>query len=315
MLRLLQLTSRTARTTRCRSGFLPRKASEVFSGRRPPRAGWPACSACFSSRWARLSEGVRRTSTAVIRPAVLGRRGRVPPPLHQVRTCIRVCPRTSCSRPLRGGRRRALDPDHDLEDGLLRAHCTLCIRSAHGRHPRDLDRPRSWASARSRPRADQDRHRLLQPRPLLPWAWTRLRVCEEVCPVSPKAIFTRNVEVTDRWGATSTEAALHRPVKCIGCGICEHECPVKDDPAVYVTAIGETRDKSRSLLLSLVADGRRTSSQCKTGHRATGPLKTPGRRPKLGRRPVRFLGALTKGTGPSAREGCPFCEGIWGGVL
>jgi ferredoxin len=44
------------------------------------------------------------------------------------------------------------------------------------------------------------------------------------------------------------------PEKCIGCGICEHECPVKDDPAVYVTAIGETRDKSRSLLLSLVDD-------------------------------------------------------------
>ena len=27
---------------------------------------------------------------------------------------------------------------------------------------------------------------------------------------------------------------------------------MKDDPAVYVTAIGETRDKTRSLLLSLV---------------------------------------------------------------
>src|SRR4051794_21061163 len=36
------------------------------------------------------------------------------------------------------------------------------------------------------------------------------------------------------------------PESCIGCGICEHECPVKDDPAFHVTAIGETRDKSRS---------------------------------------------------------------------
>ena len=88
----------------------------------------------------------------------------------------------------------------------------------------------------------------------LPWAMdTSCVVCEEVCPVSPKAIFTRNVEVTDRWGATlELKRPYIDPVKCIGCGICEHECPVKDDPAVYVTAIGESRDKSRSPLLSLV---------------------------------------------------------------
>ena len=88
----------------------------------------------------------------------------------------------------------------------------------------------------------------------LPWAMdTSCVVCEEVCPVSPKAIFTRNVEVTNRWGET---LELKRPFidaeKCIGCGICEHECPVKDDPAVYVTAVGETRSKIRSLLLTLV---------------------------------------------------------------
>ncbi|MDB5350911.1 MAG: hypothetical protein JWN86_2158 [Planctomycetota bacterium] len=90
----------------------------------------------------------------------------------------------------------------------------------------------------------------------LPWAMdTSCVVCEEVCPVSPKAIFTRNVEVTSRWGETlELKRPFIDPVKCIGCGICEHECPVKDDPAVYVTAIGETRDKSRSLLLSLVED-------------------------------------------------------------
>ena len=90
----------------------------------------------------------------------------------------------------------------------------------------------------------------------LPWAMdTSCVVCEEVCPVSPKAIFTRNVEVTSRWGA---KLELKRPFidpdRCIGCGICEHECPVKDDPAVYVTAIGESRSKERSLLLGLVED-------------------------------------------------------------
>ena len=90
----------------------------------------------------------------------------------------------------------------------------------------------------------------------LPWAMdTACVVCEEVCPVSPKAIFTRLHTETDRYGKVLT---LKRPYidadRCIGCGICEHECPVKDDPAVYVTAIGETRDKNRSLLLALVED-------------------------------------------------------------
>jgi ferredoxin len=90
----------------------------------------------------------------------------------------------------------------------------------------------------------------------LPWAMdTSCVVCEEVCPVSPKAIFTRIHKDTDRYG---NPIELKRPYidadKCIGCGICEHECPVKDDPAVYVTFIGETRSKDRSLLLSLIED-------------------------------------------------------------
>ena len=39
------------------------------------------------------------------------------------------------------------------------------------------------------------------------------------------------------------------PDLCIGCGICQAECPVLDDRAVYVTAVGESRSAERSLLL------------------------------------------------------------------
>jgi ferredoxin len=78
-------------------------------------------------------------------------------------------------------------------------------------------------------------------------------VCEEVYPVSPAAIFTRNVEATNRWGEIiELEQPYIDPVKCIGCGICEHECLFKDKPAVYVTTVGETRSKDRLLLLALV---------------------------------------------------------------
>lgn len=85
----------------------------------------------------------------------------------------------------------------------------------------------------------------------LPWAMeTPCVVCEEVCPVTPKAIGVYEVE-HERWDGNKVtlQRPYMRPELCIGCGICEHECPVIDDAAVYVTAIGETRSEDRSLLL------------------------------------------------------------------
>ena len=75
-------------------------------------------------------------------------------------------------------------------------------------------------------------------------------VCEEVCPVSPKAIQTVDMEAKDVFNQI---VVLNKPFMvpdlCIGCGICEAECPVQDQPAVYVTAVGESRDEERRLLL------------------------------------------------------------------
>ena len=92
----------------------------------------------------------------------------------------------------------------------------------------------------------------------LPWSMeTPCVVCEEVCPVSPKAIYSREVTITKRDG---TPITLRRPyvdpALCIGCGICEHECPVTDEAAIRVTPIGETRSRERRLLM----DGGRTGA-------------------------------------------------------
>jgi len=75
-------------------------------------------------------------------------------------------------------------------------------------------------------------------------------VCEEVCPTSPKAIQTKDEEVKNVFGEV---VLLNKPFMvpdlCIGCGICQAECPVRDDRAVYVTAVGESRSDQRRLLL------------------------------------------------------------------
>ncbi len=157
----------------------------------------------------------------------------------------------------------------------------------------------------------------------LPWAMDRpCIVCQENCPVSPKAITTREVFSTINFGSRllvakadnfylefqtsplesgkyttgdyyctispSSDGLRRRiisnwerglkvdselpfepppsagnqvhilirlqrpyvdPQKCIGCGICQHECPVPGRRAIRVTADGESRDRSHSLLL------------------------------------------------------------------
>ena len=151
----------------------------------------------------------------------------------------------------------------------------------------------------------------------LPWAMDKpCIVCQENCPVSPKAIYTQDVYTTIRDGVMAVEEVsgstievagkqmtagsfatgdyylaagglrrkigrngsktietseafsqepakgstvalqirLQRPFvdieKCIGCGICEHECPVTGKRAIRVSAEGETRNRKRRLLLT-----------------------------------------------------------------
>jgi polyferredoxin len=153
----------------------------------------------------------------------------------------------------------------------------------------------------------------------LPWAMDKpCIVCEENCPVSPKAIYTQECFNTIRDGILTVkkvsdntietiednlsldkfatgdyycavggderrkivantensieispdkqfekiptvgskievQVRLQRPYidieKCIGCGVCEHECPVSGKKAIRVSAEGETRSTDRKLLL------------------------------------------------------------------
>lgn len=60
-------------------------------------------------------------------------------------------------------------------------------------------------------------------------------VCQEMCPLSPKAISLQEAKLTKTDGQTVT---LQRPIldpsRCIGCGICEYQCPQSGPAAIRV---------------------------------------------------------------------------------
>ncbi len=86
----------------------------------------------------------------------------------------------------------------------------------------------------------------------LPWAMaTDCIVCEEWCPVSPKAIYVEEAQVIDSAGNTKTlKQPRVDPSRCVGCGACEYACPLQEHPAVYVTSIGESRSPASQILLN-----------------------------------------------------------------
>ena len=168
--------------------------------------------------------------------------------------CINVCP-TNVLQPstlAEGGLEGLWTPVMDFSVGFCQLNCTLCseVCPTGAIQKTELDKKLGTGTyATAGPivvgTAFFNRGRCL------PWAMeTPCVVCEEVCPVTPKAIGTYD-EVIERWDGTKVtlNKPYMRPELCIGCGICEHECPVLDDAAVYVTAIGESRSKDRSLLL------------------------------------------------------------------
>jgi MauM/NapG family ferredoxin protein len=80
-------------------------------------------------------------------------------------------------------------------------------------------------------------------------------VCEEHCPVSPKAIKFLEVETRLPDGTVAVQKAPVVDLElCTGCGICETKCPVMDDPAIFITSVGETRSETNRLLLDISSE-------------------------------------------------------------
>ena len=157
-------------------------------------------------------------------------------------TCTRICP-TSAIHPsiAEAGIEGLWTPRLIPRIGYCVYSCTLCGQVCPSQAIRKLNTEQKMGSERLRPvklgTAAVDRKRCI------PWATNMSCIaCEEVCPVSPKAIKIDEAAVR---GPRGEQFILGRPVvdtrQCVGCGHCEYVCPVEGAAAIKVYSSGETR--------------------------------------------------------------------------
>ena len=149
--------------------------------------------------------------------------------------CMRVCPTQGLQPSLfEGGLQNLLTPRLVPRLGYCNYSCNSCGEVCPtGAIPRlALEDKRHTPMGLAR--LDRDR--------CLPWAHNiPCIVCEEACPVAHKAIWLHEIETLD---ARAEPITLQLPyvVKelCIGCGICEYQCPMGGEAAIRVFAPTES---------------------------------------------------------------------------
>lgn len=161
--------------------------------------------------------------------------------------CMKVCP-TNALQPARAeaGPEGIWTPVLVPKIGYCEYYCSLCSQVCPTGAIRELSVPEKTKVKIGSSWINKNR--------CIPWKFgDPCIVCEEHCPVSPKAIKMVMVDVLQPDGSTKTpKAPVIDTDLCIGCGICENKCPVVDEPAIYVTSIGETRSEKNQFRLDLI---------------------------------------------------------------
>jgi MauM/NapG family ferredoxin protein len=197
----------------------------------------------------RLTPSHRRAALNLIRPP-----GSLPEPKFLAKCvkcgqCMRACPTNGLQPALtQAGPEGIYTPMLVMKIGYCEYYCSLCtqvcptgaIQKQTIEEKNKLKIGSAWVNKNR----------------CLPYALGKpCIVCEEHCPVSPKAIKFVEVEARLPDGKTVVQKAPVIDLElCTGCGICENKCPVVDDPAIYVTSVGETRSEKNRLLLQVIGE-------------------------------------------------------------
>jgi len=172
--------------------------------------------------------------------------------------CMKVCPNNALHPTLdEAGLEGLWSPTLVPRIGYCEPSCVLCSEVCPtGAIWQITPKEKGWVGGASGPGAGKRPVRLgtafYDRGRCLPWAMaTECIVCEEWCPVSPKAIYVEEAEVVDAAGISKTlKQPRVDPSRCVGCGACEYACPLQDRPAIYVTSIGESRSPGAQILLT-----------------------------------------------------------------
>ncbi|MCX7020393.1 MAG: 4Fe-4S binding protein [Candidatus Sumerlaeota bacterium] len=151
-------------------------------------------------------------------------------------TCFKVCPQNALQPALlQSGLEGLWSPVVVPRIGYCEPSCTLCTQNCPSHALQALEKDGKRIRGRLGT-AWVDRNRCLS------WsADQECGVCEEMCPVSPKAIEMRNTNGNAGRVGKMISAPHIAADRCIGCGICENKCPVDGAAAIRVTRIGESR--------------------------------------------------------------------------
>ena len=212
----------------------PRKKFSYDPGRRELLTGFGAAVGSFAL--AEITMEAKEDFVTMIRPpgAI---KGTFESKCIRCSKCLNVCPTQGLQLiGFENGWENLFTPRLIPRAGYCDYNCTACIDICPTDAISQLTLEEKQITPIGLARIDQNR--------CLPWAYqTSCIICEEACPLPDKAVKFQEEHILNHKGEDTN---IKRPYVvrelCIGCGICEHKCPLTGEAAIRVFTLPKDID-------------------------------------------------------------------------